>query len=146
MKTIKAKGIIEDLDDENKLSVKQTIPIIKKLILKHTKNQKFSCLFTHNANGEYGHQRHKGTNIAIKELVKSKKINIEQVFVFDYVKAGQNELPLMTAGINAEIKVPITKKNFAKKRKIVAEMYGYPYDGIDVNLCPNPEAFSKIIK
>lgn len=144
MKVLKAKGIIEDLDDENKLTIRQTVPIIKKIILKHFSGKKFDLLFTHGVNGEYGHNRHKGVYLGVKELVASKKLDVNNVLFFDYIKAKKNELPLMKAGNNAEITFNLNNKELAKKKKIVAEMYGYPYDGIDVNLCTNPEAF-KII-
>lgn len=141
MKVLNSKGIIEDLDDENKLTIKQTIPIIKKIILKNFADKKFDLLFTHGANGEYGHNRHKGVYLAIKELIKSGKLSAEHVLCFDYIKGAKNELPLMKAKDQAEVTFHLNNKEFAKKKKIVAEMYGYPYNGIDVNLCTNPEAF-----
>lgn len=144
MKVLNARGIIEDLDDKNKLTINQTIPIIKKIILKNFANKKFDLLFTHGVNGEYGHNRHKGVHLAIKELIKNEKLSVKHVLCFDYIKAGKNELPLMKANNNAEVTFYLNNKEFEKKKKIVAEMYGYSNDGIDVNLCTNPEAF-KII-
>src|SRR3989339_870224 len=55
-----ARGIITDLDDEDKLSTEKTIPIIQELVEEEIGREKLDYIFTHGANGEYGHPRHIG--------------------------------------------------------------------------------------
>ena len=136
------KGVIEDLEDDDLMSLEKSVLEIKKIILKTFENEKFDFCFTHNKNGEYGHKRHKGVYLAVKELIKEEIFPAKNVFCFDYKKVDRKILP-MVPGDNCSHILELTHKEYANKRKIVAEMYGYPYDGIDVNLCTNVEAFKK---
>lgn len=137
-----ASGIITDLDDEGKLSLEETIPVIKKNIIDKIGHQEFDYLFTHGANGDYGHPRHIGVNKSVKELLKERKIRAKNVFYFNYKKNKKGDRPLMIMKENSEFQLKLSKKDYHEKCRVVAEMYGYPFDGIDVNLSPNPEAFT----
>lgn len=136
-----ASGIITDLDDEGKLSLKETIPVIKKIIIDKIGQQEFDYLFTHGANGDYGHPRHIGVNKAVKELLEEQKLRVKNVFYFNYKKNKKGDRPLMIMKENSEFQLKLNKKDYHEKCRVVAEMYGYSFDGIDVNLSPNPEAF-----
>ncbi|MCK5510583.1 PIG-L family deacetylase [Candidatus Parcubacteria bacterium] len=136
-----AQSIIADLDDESKLSLEKAKEETKKIILEKIDFNKFDYIFTHGANGEYGHERHIAVHLAIDELIKEKKINLETVFYFNYVKNKDNSLkPDSNSVINQ-----LLEKELSEKKRVVAEMYGYPLDGIDVRYCTNPEAFKKFI-
>ena len=135
-----AQSIIADLDDESKLSLEKAKEETKKIILEKIDFNKFDYIFTHGANGEYGHERHIAVHLAIDELIKEKKINLETVFYFNYVKNKDNSLkPDSNSVINQ-----LSEKELSEKKRVVAEMYGYPLDGVDVGYCTNPEAFKKI--
>lgn len=149
MNFLNARGFIEDLEDEDLMSVQESIPKIEKQILKFLKTQfgirqtkEFDYLFTHGLNGEYGHDRHIGTHLAIKSLLKTKKISFQDVYFFNYQKQD-NKKNLIIPGNNSEYLLELNENEYQEKRRIVAEMYGYPYDGIDVNLCSKIEAFIK---
>jgi LmbE family N-acetylglucosaminyl deacetylase len=139
----KVKGIITDLEDEAKMSIKQSLPIIEKLIKNKVSKAHFDYIFTHGANGEYGHPRHIGVHQAVNKLIKNKVLKPEAVFYFNYKK---NSLPrnsfIAKAGTNCLLK--LTKAELQNKKEIVAYMYGYEIDGIDVSYCTNPEAFKKV--
>lgn len=141
----KVKGLITDLEDEDKMSLKQSLPVIEKLLVSNLKNKEFDYIFTHGANGEYGHPRHIGVHQVIKKLIKNKVLKPEAVFYFNYKKISrQNFVPFTTkAGTNCLLK--LTKEELQKKKEIVAYMYGYDINGIDVSYCTDPEAFIKII-
>jgi len=142
-KYYKAKAIMTDLDDEDKLTIKQTIPVIKNLVLKNIGKKKFDYIFTHGHNGEYGHDRHIGVHEAICDLIKNKKLNPrEEVFCFNYKKIAKYEL---TSKKDSDLIVKLTKKEFDKKKKVMIDIYRFNEKGIDANLCTNPEGF-KIIK
>ncbi|OGF24938.1 hypothetical protein A2303_06525 [Candidatus Falkowbacteria bacterium RIFOXYB2_FULL_47_14] len=134
-----AKGIIADLDDEDKLSFKNTLPVIKKIIKEEVGRARFDYLFTHNANGEYGHPRHKGAYQAIKEMIKDGELSADKVFFFAYDPVGKHKVKV---GKNADTNLKLTSDEFKEKKRIVAEMYGYPHDGIDVGYCTDVEGFS----
>ncbi|MEA1963234.1 MAG: PIG-L family deacetylase [Patescibacteria group bacterium] len=132
-----AKSIIADLDDEGKLSLQEAKQKTKKIILEKIAFNKFDYIFTHGANGEYGHERHIAVYLAIDELIKAGKIKPETVFYFNYKKNKDNSLK---PGSNSVIN-QLSEKELLEKKRVVAEMYGYLPGGIDVGYCTNPEAF-----
>ena len=132
-----AKRIIGDLDDEGKLSLEEAKQGAKKIILEKIDLNEFDYIFTHGANGEYGHERHIAVRLAIDELIKEGKIKPETVFYFNYIK---NKKDYLKPG-NNNIVSHLSGEELSKKKRIVAEMYGYSPDGIDVAYCTNPEIF-----
>jgi len=132
-----AKAIITDLEDDGQLTVKQTLPIIKKLILKKIDGKKFDFVLTHGANGEYGHARHIGVQQTVKQLIKSKKLAPKIVFYFNYHK---NNKPL--AKKNSDYFIKLNKKEFTGKKWVVTNLYGFSPQAWEVAICTNPEAFS----
>ncbi len=166
-----AKAIITDLEDDDKLSLKQTLPIIKKLVQDNVNRKKIDYIFTHGSNGEYGHQRHLGVHQVVKQLAKEKFLQPQAIFYFNYKKtipassesperdsdvaarrssesslrdsdeAMKNEFSPLTARKNSDLILKLTKTEFAKKKSIMTDIYGFDPVGIDVGYCTNPEAF-----
>ena len=134
-----ARAIITDLDDEGRLRKAKTVPIIKKLIAGKIGKRPYNYIFTHGANGEYGHPRHQGVNRAVQEMVRGKGLTCQKIFYFNYKKIGLHKL-----GAKADLNLvwPLSKKVFTQKKSIVSKIYGYAPDGIDVGYCTNPEAFA----
>ncbi|MCK5320415.1 PIG-L family deacetylase, partial [Candidatus Parcubacteria bacterium] len=116
-----AKSIIADLDDNGKLNLEEAKQEAKKIILKKIGFNKFDYIFTHGANGEYGHERHIAVHLAINELIKEKKIKPKTVFYFNYVKNKKNYLESDSDSIINKL----SEKELLEKKRIVAEMYGY---------------------
>jgi LmbE family N-acetylglucosaminyl deacetylase len=132
-----AKEIIADLDDENRLNLEEAEAEALKIIEQALKEKFFDYVFTHGANGEYGHPRHIAVHKALKRYFSNQKRKPETVFYFNYEKNEDNKLiPKEDSIINK-----LSDKEFSEKRKIVAEMYGYPYEGIDVGYCTRVEGF-----
>lgn len=142
-----ARGIITDLDDEDKLSTEATVPIIERLVEENLNGERFDYIFTHGENGEYGHPRHVGVYLAVLKLIKNKKLNAEKILAFNYSKYKENNYGLISMRVkeDSDYLIELDEETIEKKKSIVAEMYGYPYNGIDVGLCTKTEAF-KIIK
>lgn len=138
-----AEPIITDLDDEDKLSVSETLPIIRQLIMEQIGDKHFDYLFTHGVNGEYGHPRHLGTHLAVMAMLKNKELNCSHSYCFDYQKEKNNDYHLLSN--NPDYLIPLTPAELQRKKDIVAYQYGYAPDGIDVNYCTNPESL-KLIK
>lgn len=141
-----ARGIITDLDDEDKLSVEKTIPKIKKLLLQNLSNTEYDFIFSHGANGEYGHPRHIGVNQAVRQLVAAGKLKSYQLYGFNYSKVSRKKYSKLAAKVDSDLIYPLSKAVFSKKKKIMTDIYGFLSDGIDANLCTNPEAFKIITK
>jgi len=137
----RVKGIIADLEDEDKMSVKQSLPIIEKLIKDNLKSKRYDYIFTHGANGEYGHKRHVGVHQSVKKLIKNKFLKPEAVFYFNYKRTGRKKIEAKS-GTNCQLR--LSKKELQTKREIVGHIYGYAMDGIDVGFCTNPETFIKV--
>lgn len=142
----KAKAIITDLEDDGELNIKQTLPIIKKLIIEKINEKKFDYIFTHGANGEYGHLRHLGVHRIVNELIKEKFLKPKTVFYFNYIKKSHKEFTPPIAKKNSDLTLKLTKKEFIAKKAVMTDIYGFAPDGIDAGYCTNPEAFKiKII-
>lgn len=141
-----AQAIIEDLEDDGTLPISATVPLIKKIILKHIKKNQYDFLFTHGENGEYGHHRHIGANIAVNELLADGKIKPKAVFYFYYRKKyyGRKFSP-MIARQKADLVLKLSRREYEAKKKIMSEIYGFAPGGIDVYYCTKEEAF-KIVK
>lgn len=79
-----AHSLISDMEDEEIMNAQESLPEIKKRIVANFAGKKFTYIFTHGYNGEYGHKRHSGTHLAVKNLIKNKKITCKKLFFFSY--------------------------------------------------------------
>ena len=136
-----AEAIMTDLDDEDRLSHVQSISVIKRLLSLKLKGKRFDYVFTHGENGEYGHERHLGVHEGVLNWQPEKKIKVKEILCFNYQAAAKGKRPSMVAKKDSDYSVVLPKAVFDRKKKIQAEVHGYAGDGIDVGLCPNPEAF-----
>ncbi|MFH1427355.1 MAG: PIG-L family deacetylase [Patescibacteria group bacterium] len=137
----KARAIITDLEDDGKLNLRQTLPIIKKIMLQRIKNKKFDYIFTHGFNGEYGHPRHIGVYRVVSQLVNKQILKPEAVFYFNYTKKSRKKFAPPFAKKNSDLQLKLTNQKFAQKKKIMTDIYGFAPNSIDVNYCTNLEAF-----
>ena len=136
----KAECLIADLDDEGKLDLNEAKEEAKKILTVTLKENNYDYIFTHGTNGEYGHLLHVAVHKAVAELIKEEKLKPEAVFYFDYIKKGSK----LISG-NKSLTVELTKDEILEKKQVVADMYGYVPDGIDVSYCTNPEAFTRCV-
>ena len=142
MERLGARGRIFDLEDSDLMTLEESVPLIKKMIVENFATEKFDYLFTHNLNGEYGHIRHIGIYLAVSELLVEKKLDALTVYFFSYERIRRKLMPMVPAK-DSQFVLELTASEYEEKRRIVAEIYGYPYSGIDVSLCSNVEGFVK---
>lgn len=142
-KFLGTKGIMTTLEDEGKLGIKASVPLVKKLLLKNLPTKNFDYIFTHGSNGEYGHPRHKGVHRAVKELLIKNKLQAEKVFCFNYKTATCHTLK---AKKDSDYIVKLSKDEFKRKKGIMTDIYGFEPDGIDVGYCTNPETYKHLNK
>lgn len=118
-----ACGLISDLEDEGIMNIEESLPEIKKRITDTFSEKKFAYIFTHGYNGEYGHERHLGTHLAVKNLVKNKTITCEKLFFFSYQLDSKknivNDIKL------SNFTIELSSKELAKKKNIIEKMYGF---------------------
>lgn len=143
MKKYGATAIISALEDEGKMSIKESIPVIKKIILKNLRNKKFDYLFTHNIDGEYGHPRHKGTCMALKQLIKEKKIIAQEKYFFCYQTNQQGKI--FNNNQKASHQIKLDKNIWQQKRLLVHEIYGFNKRSFEYQSCLKKETFLKFI-
>jgi len=140
-----AKSIITDLEDDNKLTIEQTVEVIIKMMQENL-NQSFDYLFTHGSNGEYGHPRHIGVHRAVTKMIDDQLLPAKVGFYFNYKKDNlEADLTTLSPKPDSDYILKLTLEELNAKKKIISEMYGYALDGIDVNYCAKTEGF-KIIK
>lgn len=153
-----AQAIITDLNDEGRLNEKQAPAQVKKIIKQKIGKKKFfarggparlhrqasgwNYIFTHGANGEYGHPRHKFVHLAVKKMVAAGNLKAGNVLCFNYKKISKYKLKPKK---NSNIKIRLSPSDFKKKKNLMTQIYGFNPDGIDAGYCTNPEAF-KILR
>jgi len=120
----KAQGKMGDLEDEGKLNIQKSIPIAAKLIKKLLSPKlSFDYLFTHAANGEYGHPRHKGTHRAVKYLLDHNALRARERFQFSYKLDTIKSIGVPRT--HASIRNLLPEKIFQKKRSMIRDIYGF---------------------
>jgi hypothetical protein len=110
------------------------------------KGRSFSHIFTHGQNGEYGHPRHKGAHLAVREMIKDGLLKTGSLYFFDYEKKYDREFSPLKAASHPDIVLPLSDRRFKGKKQVMARIYGFAPDGIDTNYCTNPEAFKIFVK
>ena len=136
-----ARGLISELEDEDIMSVKESVPKIKKIITDKLAGRKFTYIFTHGYNGEYGHARHLGTHRVVKELVRNKTVTCEKLFFFSYKLNYKGNIINYIKRSN--FATELDDKMFTKKKNIVQNIYGYGKMTPEVsNYCLPKETFA----
>jgi LmbE family N-acetylglucosaminyl deacetylase len=139
---LNAKGFISDLDDEHPEQWLPSIDEVVKRVEPVVHDKKFDYVFTHGANGEYGHKRHIETHKALVEMAKSKMLDFKELICFDYKR---REVPFMAVPSgDAPIKLELSDNEFKKKFWLVNEVYGFRRDIFECLSCSKIEAFRKV--
>lgn len=118
-----ARGIISNLEDEGIMSIQTSLPKIEKRLTANIGNKRFRYIFTHGANGEYGHPRHVGVHMGVRRLVKGGKLRCEEFFTFAYHTIPPKRI--RNHSQKACFFTVLTRKEHAKKRSIVKDLYGF---------------------
>ena len=141
-----AKSIISDLDDEvlKPLPIDYVLKFIEKLIPKP--QEEYDCIYTHGANGEYGHLRHKESHRAVIRLFTTKKISAKKLLFFSYTPGNvpakhDSELMIPIANPKANVHNTLSTDNLKKKLMLVKDIYGFSSDGFEASSCGQHESF-----
>lgn len=134
-----AHSLISDLEDEGIMDVEKSLPEIKKRIMANFAREKFAYIFTHGYNGEYGHERHLGTHLAIKDLIKNKIITCEKLFFFSYQSDPKKNIVNNTK--LSDFAIQLNSKELTTKKNIIEEMYGFNKNSFESLNCLPKETF-----
>ncbi len=135
-----ARGLISDLEDEGIMDIEKSLPEIKKRIIANFAGKKFAYIFTHGYNGEYGHERHLGTHLAIKNLVKNKIITCERLFFFSYKLDSKKNIANNVKLSNFSIM--LSDKELIAKKNIIEKIYGFKKNSFESINCLPKETFT----
>ena len=137
-----ARGIICDLEDEGILSVQESIPEIIKIIRKELSQKTFDILFTHGVNGEYGHPRHKGVHLAVRQMFEKKELRAKAVFFFSYQLDKQKRIAIPRE--RSPFCVELSNKEWKAKRNVIKQLYGFRPHTFENCSCAKVETFRSI--
>ena len=135
-----ASSLISNIEDKGIMNVKESLPEIKKRITDNFAGKKFTYIFTHGYNGEYGHQRHIGTHLVIKDLVKNKIITCEKLFFFSY-QLGPKKNIINSAELS-DFTTELNRKKLIEKKNIIEKMYGFSRNSFESASCLSRETFT----
>jgi len=143
-KMFNAKALIADLDDEHlkPVSLQEIIDLIKGIL----PEKYYDAVFTHGANGEYGHIRHVETHNAIKKMLDNLDLTADRAYFFNYEK-GENvpypELKISKPIKSSDFVLNLTDKELELKKRIIREIYKYPNEkGFELLNCSKMESFT----
>jgi len=139
----KAKYFISNLEDENIMSVSESVSEIKKRIMEALlffKKSNFEYIFTHGKNGEYGHPRHKGVNIAASEMLSEGPLAGKEVFNFAYSLSASGEFCRPNRKAENFI-LRLSSNAFNKKKFIIQKLYGFTESSFESQSCSEVETF-----
>jgi len=138
----KAKAIISDLEDEGEMGLKKSIAEIKERLNELLSIKKFDYIFSHGMNGEYGHERHIGVSRAVKEMLKQKKLESQQVFYFCYQGENKgNKSHCFNDLKKAKYIFKLDSQELKQKKKIITDIYGFPPNSFEFLSCLDTETF-----
>ena len=134
-----AVGEMADLDDEP-----DQVPLpneeIEKTIVRLLVGGRYSLVLTHGPKGEYTrHQRHEECSQGVVELWRTGNIDAERLWLFAYEDGGRAYLPQVRA--DAERRDVLTENVWLEKRRLIADVYGYPTDSWETQCTPRTEGF-----
>ena len=137
----KARGIISDLEDNGIMNIKASVPEIEKRLLSKIGKQHFTYLFTHDYNGEYGHPRHKGVHLALRKLIKEKKLSADEIFYFSYyLVPGKN---FCVPNRKSPFRISLALNIFKAKQNVVEKLYGFKKDSFEYRSSAQIETFNQ---
>ncbi len=135
-KIFKAKCFMSDLEDDqlNDLSLDEVTSRIKQFI----DDKFFDMIFTHGANGEYGHKRHVDVHKAVLDLVNNGELFTNEIFFFAYEFVSQ----IAKAQTKSDKFIKLNRLDFLNKKQIVQDVYGFDKKSFEQRSCSKFESFS----
>src|SRR3989338_1180069 len=139
----RAHSLISDLEDTALHPLK--IEDVKSAITEALQEITYDYIFTHGANGEYGHIRHREAHTAVKSLVEDKLLTCSKIYYFSYVlgkeKAAKNHGSYLPIPGQGSLRTELTQAEFSEKVKVVTQIYGFDPGSFEAMSCSRVETF-----
>lgn len=135
------RGVISDLDDDEVLSMRESLPEIRKRIVGVAGSRQFDFVFTHGYNGEYGHPRHRGVSRVVNEMVQRGEIKTKHLYNFSYVFDEKRNICRPRV---ANLFLKLSPTLFQKKQKIINQIYGFQKSSFEYKTLSRVEFFKEI--
>jgi LmbE family N-acetylglucosaminyl deacetylase len=146
-KQLGARSAISDLDDERPERPLASLDEVKSRVLAMLDQlgvgSRFDVVFTHGANGEYGHNRHVEVHRAVREMLADKQLSSKQVFFFNYkpVRSGKFCVPAARAARGAQVVQKLGKHAQKKKHLLISSVYNFNRESFESLSCSEFESF-----
>jgi len=147
-KQLGAACAISDLEDERPerplASLDEVKSRVRAMLNRLGVGSRFDYVFTHGANGEYGHQRHVEVHRAVKEMVHDKQIASKAVFFFNYKpdKSGKLCVPSARRVRGAIVVEELDKHAQKKKDLLIRSVYKFNRGVFEERSCSSIESFT----
>ncbi|MCE5327954.1 MAG: PIG-L family deacetylase [Planctomycetaceae bacterium] len=132
-------GAIHDVDDGNPLAHINPRRDIGDVIAGDLGAVHWDLCLTHGANGEYGHPRHKQVHRQVLRLVREGVLRCGEFRTFSYRGDAASGRCAIARGAN--ITIDLSADDFARKKNLVRDTYGYADDSFEVRSCLAVEGF-----
>lgn len=139
-----ATAVITDLDDSSPPKIIRPEIDIGEEILNRLGNVHWWRVFTHGANGEYGHLRHIQVHQEVCRLFTVGLLRCSELWTFSYVSDPQTGFTRLTT--ETEWELALTQQHWQEKRRIIHELYGFGYNGFEFKACSPIEGFMHPLK
>jgi LmbE family N-acetylglucosaminyl deacetylase len=134
-----AKGIISDVEDEEVMNIKESVPVMRQKLAQLLNKKDFTYIFTHAYNGEYGHPRHKGVNRAVKAMLEDGELKADQAFTFWYHKPDGRSFAVPRR--DAQYGIELGEDSFRLKLNIIEHHYGFEQSSFEYKSCSSVEKY-----
>jgi len=141
-KELNARAFISDLDDEHSEKKIESLDEVIKRLEPIVHDKKFDIVFTHGEDGEYGHNRHVEVSEAVKKMFEEGLLDCVELHEFDY---AVSEEPFMCEpNVDAEIIFELSEQEFAKKKYLITEVYGFDKNSFEYLSCSAIESSKRV--
>lgn len=132
-----AMASLDDGPDQYPLSTQR----VQDAILAHLPEQEYDILLTHAPHGEYTwHRRHGEVSLAVGLLWRDGHLRAKQLWQFAYEDGGGAYAP--QPQLNTSLRMSLPQPLWARKRRIVTEVYGFGEDSWEAKAATRTEAFN----
>ncbi len=134
-----ADGIMGDLDDGPQQRALRTVEV-EDTLLDLLPSHHCDWVLTHSLRGEYTrHRRHEEVARAVLSLRESGRLSVGEIWMFAYQDEGGRHLPHPVE--NTDVYTRLPPEIWARKYRIITDVYGFGPDSLEARTTPRDEAF-----
>jgi hypothetical protein len=146
-KALGASCAISNLEDEHPEKKLRSLGEVKRRIAamlgQLNAGESFDFVFTHGANGEYGHNRHREVHRAVKEMIAGGRLRCRKIFFFSYKlsEGGEScEPDTRDAGVERALSREIARE----KRLLITSVYEFISGSFEERSAQSIESFKVV--